>query len=189
MDTVFAEKLNMKHDGMIAATATLFMILLLIVLPVYGDEPLPAPAKYEVFSPNKKYRAELDPREGTKIINVESGKVLRQLPDWYRWAFLADDGEHFVTGYDGLNLIPLDYPKNLVLITFWSKGNKIREITVGDLFPDTRILQRTASHYRWGYIYGIDHDWFLHVKRCDGLEILLDVRTGAKRENVGQSLP
>jgi hypothetical protein len=183
MDTIFCREA--KHDVMIAATVVLFMILLLIVPPVHGDEPLPAPAKHEVLSPNKKLRAELDPREGTKIINVESGRVFWQLPDWYRWAFLADDGEHFVTGYDGLNLIPLDYTKKLVLITFWEKGNKIMEITVGDLFPDTRVLQRTASHYQWGYIYGIDRDGFLHVKKCDGLEILLDVRTGAKREKGG----
>ncbi len=161
------------------------MILLLIAPPVHSDAPLPAPAKHEVLSSNKKFRAELDPREGTKIINVESGRVLWKLPDWYRWAFLGDDGEHFVTGYDGLNLIPLDYTKKLVLITFWEKGNKIKEITVGDFFPDTRILQRTASHYQWGYIYGIDRDGFLQVKRCNGLVFLFNVRTGEKKERVG----
>jgi hypothetical protein len=178
-----------KHDGIIAATVSLFVMLLLIVPPVHSDGPLPAPAKHDVLSQNKKYRAELDPLAGTKIIEVKSGRVSWQLPDWYRWAFLADDGEHFVTGYDGLNLIPFDYPKNLAIITFWKRGNKIKEITVGDIFPDRRILQRTVSHYQWGYMYGIDRDGFLHVKRCDGLEILLDVRTGAIRENAGRSLP
>ncbi len=183
MDTIFCKEA--KHDVMIAAMVVLIMILLWIVPPVHSDEPLSAPAKHEVLSPNKKLRAELDPHEGTKIINVESGRVLWQLPDWYRWAFLADDGEHFVTGYDGLNLIPLDYTMRLVLITFWKKGDKIKEITVGDLFPDTRILQKTASHYHWGYIYGIDRDGCLQVKRCDGLEILFDVKTGARREKGG----
>jgi len=187
METVFCGKA--RHDGMFAVTATLFVMLLLIVPPVHSDGPLPAPAKHDVLSQNKKFRAELDPRVGTKIINVESGRVLWQIPDWYRWVFLGDDGEYLVTGYDGLNLIPLDYTKNLVLITFWKKGNKNKDITVGDLFSDTRILQRTVSHYQWGYIYGIDRNGFLHVKRCDGLEILFDVRTGAKRGNIGQSLP
>jgi hypothetical protein len=179
METAFCRKV--EHNIIITATAVLFVMFLLIVPPVHGDEPLPAPAKHAVLSQNNKFRAELDPHAGIKIINAASGKILWQLPGWYRWAFLADDGEHFVTGYDGLNLIPLDYHKNLVLITFWNKGHKIREITVGDLFPDTRLLRRTASHYNWGYMYGIDRDGFLHVKRCDGLEIFLDVRTGAKR--------
>ncbi len=170
-----------KLNGMIAATACLFMTLLLIVSTVCSDAPLSPPAKHEVLSRNKRFRAELDPREGTTIISMESGNILWKLPDWYRCAFLADDGQHFVTGYDGLNLIPLDYSKKLVLITFWKKGNKIKEITVEDIFPDTRILQRTASHYNWGYMSGIDQDGFLQVKRCDGRVFLFDVRTGAKK--------
>jgi hypothetical protein len=163
-----------------SAILSLFAILMLVPV-VYSDVPLHVPIKYEVLSPNKKFRAEIDPLEGTKITRVESGKVLWKLPDWYRWAFLSDDGEHFVTGYDGLNLIPLDCTKKLVLITFWRKGNKVKEVTVGDLFPDTRILQRTVSHYQWGTIDGIDRDGFLQVRRCDGTKFLFDVRTGAKR--------
>jgi hypothetical protein len=85
-----------------------------------------------------------------------------------------------------LNLIPLDYPKDLVLITFWNDGHKIREIRIGEIFPDERLLKRTASHYDWGYITGIAHDGFLHVKRSDGLEIYYDVKTGNRRERVSQ---
>ncbi len=178
MDVIFRREA--RHDVMMAAIVCFFMILLLIALPVCSDAPLPLPAKHEVLSPNKRFRAELDPREGTKIISVESGTVLWKLPDWYRWAFLADDGEHFVTGYDGLNLIPLEYTRELVLITFWRKHKKIKEITVGDLFPDTGILQRTASHYHWGTIQGIDKDGHLQVERCDGTRFLFDIKTGER---------
>ncbi len=156
--------------------------LLLIAPPSRGDEPLPLPEKYQVLSLNKKFRAELDPREGTRIIHVASSKIMWTLPTWHGWAFLSNDGEHLVTGYDGLNLIPLEYTKKLVLITFWMKDKKTREITVGDLFPDTRILQRTVSHYNWGTINGINPDGYLQVRRCDGTRFLFDVRTGEPKK-------
>jgi hypothetical protein len=60
-----------------------------------------------------------------------------------------------VTGYDGINLIPQNYTKDLVLISFWRRDKKIRDVTVGELFPDTHILRKTISHYNWGLITGI----------------------------------
>ncbi len=105
MDAIFRREA--KHDVMMAAIVCFFMILLLIAFPVCGDAPLPLPAKHEVLSPNKKFRAELDPREGTKIIRLGSGTVPWKLPDWYRWAFLADDGEHFVVRLRGIESDPV----------------------------------------------------------------------------------
>jgi hypothetical protein len=48
---------------------------------------------------------------------------------------------------------------------------------VGELFPNTRILQKTVSHYNWGSIMRITNDMLI-VRRCDGKELRFDVTTG-----------
>jgi hypothetical protein len=145
---------------------------------VSADESLPPPKLHVVESPSKGYVATVDPKSGVAVRAADSRKVLWESPKtWSRSAFLADDGEHFVTGYDGLNLIPVNYTTNLVLITFWKKEQKIRDVTVGDLFPNTKVLVRTVSHYRWGGIQGITNNTLI-VRRCDKKEVKFDVGTG-----------
>lgn len=109
-----------------------------------------------------------------------SGKTVWKAPKiWSRKALLANDGEHFVTGYDGLNLIPVNCTWDFVLITFWRRDEKIRDVTVGELFPDTRVLVRTVSHYQG--IQGIT-DYTLTVRRCDKKEVRFDITTGKVKE-------
>ena len=76
-----------------------------------------------------------------------------------------------------MNLIPQDYTKDLVLITFWRRNTKIREVKVSEMFPDTRILQRTVSHYNWGSITGITNGTLL-VRRCDRKMVMFSATTG-----------
>jgi hypothetical protein len=145
---------------------------------VYSDEPLAPPKTYTIHSPSKKFVATIDPNRGVKVRSADSSKTLWKAPKiWSRSALLADDGEHLVTGYDDLDLIPLDYTKDLVLITFWRRDKKIKDITVGDLFPDTKVLRRTASHYHWGSLKTIT-ETTLTVKLCDNSKVIFDIATG-----------
>jgi|SRR5438105_7692268 len=143
-----------------------------------GDTPLPEPSKVTATSPNGAIRAVSDPKSGTRVEDSKLHKVLWSLPDWHRRLFVADDGKHLVTEYDGLNLIPTDFTDDLVLFTFWSEGRKLREVTVKDFVPDHRILEQTASHYHWGQIDSIDARDRLKVQRADGKTFLFDVTTG-----------
>ena len=158
------------------------LILLCCPLDLQADTPLPPPKRHEVESPSKKYIATVDPKTGVTVRAAGSGKTVWKAPKiWSRRAFLADDGEHLVTGYDGLNLIPVNYTRDLVLITFWRRGERIRDITVGELFPDTKVLVRTVSHYHWGGIQGITGRT-LTVRRCDKKEVRFDITTGKVKE-------
>jgi hypothetical protein len=65
-----------------------------------------------------------------------------------------------------------------VLFSFWREGTRIRDVTIRDFAPDHRIFQRTASHYEWGTIEGIDPRGRLKVNRADGKTFLFDVTTG-----------
>jgi hypothetical protein len=154
------------------------VVAALVVGVAKGDTPLPPPSKVTVTSPNGAIRVVSDPKTGTRVEDVKQHRVLWRLPDWHRAMFVANDGKHLVTEYDGLNLIPTDFTDDLVLLTFWREGRKIREIRVRDLFPDHSILLRTASHYAWGHIEGIDAEGRLRMQRVDGKTFLFDVTTG-----------
>lgn len=92
--------------------------------------------------------------------------------------FLANDGKHAVTGYGGMNLIPRNYDKHMVLITFWREGKKTRDVTLEEIVPRKSILKKTVSHYHWGAIEGIDGKGRLVVKRADEKVLLYDVDSG-----------
>ena len=143
-----------------------------------ADSPLPTPAIVTALSPSGHIRAVSDPKGGTRVEDVKQHKVLWSLPDWHRSLFVADDGRHLVTQYDGLNLLPTDFSDDLVLLTFWREGTKFRRVRVRDLLPDHRILRRTASHYHWGNVHGIDPQGRLKVERADGKIFFFDISTG-----------
>ena len=154
------------------------VVSLLVRGVVRGDMPLPPPSKVTATSPNGRIRAVSEPKAGTHVEDAELHKVLWSLPDWHRSMFIADDGKHLVTEYDGMNLIPTNFTDDLVLLTFWCDGKKIREVTVGDLFPDHGGLVRTVSHYAWRLTIEFDASGRLRVSRVDGKTLLFDVTTG-----------
>ena len=157
-------------------------ILAITISAARGDMPLPPPSKVTVTSPSGRIRAISDPQLGTTVEDTAQQRVLWRMPEWHRAIFVADDGKHVVTEYDGLNLIPIDFSDDLVLLTFWREGSKIREVRVKDLFPDHSLLRRTVSHYTWGEVEGIDEHGRLRVRRIDGTTLLFDVTTGEQRK-------
>jgi hypothetical protein len=158
----------------------LIVIALAVCAPARADTPLPPPRRHIVKSADGTVRAVSDPRTGTQIEAVPGGRILWHLPGWYRSLFVANDGKHLVTGYNGLNLIPREPSDSLVLITFWREGRKIKEVTLSEIVPDRRILKRTASHYFWGHIEGIDGQGPLRVKRADDTIFYFDITSGEK---------
>ena len=82
-----------------------------------ADRSLPPPAKVNAMSPSGRIRAISDPKAGTSVEEVTQHKVLWSIPAWHRRLFVADDGKHLVTQYDGLNLLPTDFTDDLVLLT------------------------------------------------------------------------
>jgi hypothetical protein len=157
--------------------ASTLLVVLLISL-ARGDMPLPPPSKVTFTSSNRRVRAVSDPKSGTSIEDVKQQKILWRLPDWHRKLYVADDGKHVVSEYDGLELIPTDFTDDLVLFTFWSEGKKIRDVTLREFVPDRKILQETASHYYWGRIEGFDPHGRLKAERADGKKFLFDIATG-----------
>jgi hypothetical protein len=158
--------------------ALVAVAILIAVCAARGDTPLPPPATVSAMSPSGRIRAISDPNAGTRVEDVKRHKVLWSLPGWHRRLFVADDGKHLVTQYDGLNLLPTDFSDDLVLLTFWREGRKFRDVRVRDFLPDHHILEHTVSHYYWGTVHGIDAQGRLKVERADGKIFFFDVSTG-----------
>jgi hypothetical protein len=156
---------------------SLIVVFFLASLMSYGDAPLSPPSGYEISSPSSKFFAKVDPKSGVCVYAAGSTNALWTLSKWFRISYLADDGDHFISVYEGGNLIPKDFSKDLPLITFWNRNKKIRDVTVGELFPDTSVLKSTESHYYWGDITRITNT-SLVVTRCDGLIVRMNVTTG-----------
>ena len=143
-----------------------------------ADAPLPPPLLHRVTSPNGQFAVVSDPTAGTRVIETASGKHLWSVPGWFRSVYVSNDGRHVATGYGGLNLIPLDAEDSLEMISFWGSGRKLRAVPLRTIVPDRSILKRTASHYAWGTITGINEGNQLVVTRIDGREFRFSMATG-----------
>ena len=164
------------------ASLLLFILTITIQAGLRADEPLPQPEVKEVWSPNKKFCAVMDPKPmTTTIFRVENdGKRTKSwaMKGWFRVAHLADDGEHLVVGNGGINLLLLNVTKDEPIIEFFKRGELIKTVTLGELLKDQSSLKRTVSHYLWGNYLGLDENGYYVVETVEGRKLLFDVTTG-----------
>lgn len=162
-----------------AALAVVFMSS--VTLEVWADEPLPPPHRHTRCSPSGKACVTSDPEEGTfghLPGAADSGARRWSLSGWHRVMYLADDGEHLVTGHEGINLVPLRKPLGVEILAFWRRGKAVRAYRLSDLVASKKSLQRTASHYRWGSYEGFDAAGDFHVSTVEGVVLVFSPKTG-----------
>ncbi len=146
---------------------------------VMADVPLSPPSTKTVCSANGMVCANTHPQNGVSVFTKEqeSEKLFWIMPGWYRVMFVADDGDHVVTGYDGQNLLSRRDPAEIML-RFWKRGTLIRAVPLKELLSDLESLERTVSHWHWGNYLGIDGDGHMSVKTVDGHLHRYDITTG-----------
>jgi hypothetical protein len=148
-----------------------------------ADEPLANPWPKIVCSANQAFCAVMDPASWTTDVHVgAAGPVRWSMAGWFRLAALSDDGEILVAGYDGMNLLPLDYSPDLVVLTFYRRGAFIAEVTLDQVIDDFAALERTVSHYNWGYYLGFDQAGRYVIETVEGRRIAFDAATGVMVE-------
>jgi len=77
-------------------------------------------------------------------------ETLWTLPGYRSFYALADDCRTLVVIFDGANLLDLDDCKaSTVVFTFYENAREVRQITLGELYPDLTVLERTVSHFNW----------------------------------------
>ena len=136
---------------------------LILCCTALADTPLPPPKVKEIWSSNKQYCAVMDPRQmTTTVYRVEAGDKRSKvwaMYGWYRVADLANDGEHLVAGHPGINLLPLDFTMDDVMIYFFRRGELIRTVPLSELVKNKSALNgppRTFSgEVTWGWTHRI----------------------------------
>lgn len=148
----------------------------------FADAPLPPPSQIAQWSSNRRYVAVADPmRDAVAVYRVEGPNrtELWSISPWQRSFQLADDGEHLVVCYSGLNLLSLDYKPSWTMLTFYRRNALVRTWSLGELVPDLTKLQRTASHYSWGRCVGFDTAGAFQVETVDRGVLKFNAHTGA----------
>jgi hypothetical protein len=148
----------------------------------HADSPLRPPTRQTIWSANRRFFAVMDPDQQITTVyratNERQGERVWSMFGWFRVAGLADDGEHLVAGYDGMNLLPINYNKQQVMLYFFKRGELINHVTLDQLVLDNSKLRRTASHYYWGNYHGIDRAGSYVVDTVEGRMLRFDVTTG-----------
>lgn len=157
-------------------------ILCLITAKSFADAPLPMPKSYRVCNDDISHCANISPDSGAVVYKIEgdtfSAVEAYRIPGWHRDVHLSKDGEYFMSGYGGLNLVSLDANQNTVILTIWKKGKKSHEITLGQILKTMRSLQRTVSHYYWGINEGLTYDGKFKIKTVEERTVLVNPETG-----------
>ena len=141
--------------------AGIFLILVSLGTPVLllGDEPSSAPATETFYSANRRYLAISDVSvEKTFVykINTSGSKTLLwDIPGWFRYIYLSNDGDYLVTDNTG-GLLWKKFGKRDVVLRIFRNGNEIQKYRVTDLIDHIWNLEKTVSHYRWGNIENLD---------------------------------
>ncbi|MEE8507185.1 MAG: hypothetical protein V3S40_13315 [Kiloniellales bacterium] len=164
----------------VLALGPAILALFLAPGPGLADAPLAAPALKTVCSPNGVYCAVMDPN--TSLTRVHragrANETLWSMTGWFRVAALSDDGKHLVTGYDGMNLLPLDYAPDTVVLTFHKRGEVIRRVKLSDVVGDLAKLQPTVSQLYWGHYVGFNETGRYVIETVEGRRLAFDVATG-----------
>src|SRR5579863_4457055 len=111
---------------------TAFLFVGAVCSSTLADTPIPQPEKVIALSPNGSITAISDPVLKTTSIQSSGTKATSwQIPVWSRWLYVANDGKHLVTGYNGsdiggMDVIPRENDGALVLFTFWREGKKVK---------------------------------------------------------------
>lgn len=144
-----------------------------------ADAPLRPPHRYTECAPEARFCVTSDPATGTFAHPAgDETEVLWRIPKWFRTIYLAADPELLVTGFDGVNLVPLESPGEVEILAFWRRGELVRSYRLRELVTDLRSLERTASHFHWGRYQGFDADGHFRLETVEQRTLVFDARTG-----------
>ena len=164
----------LKRSGQLFSS---LMVFWLSGAAALADEPLPPPRDKTICSPSGVYCADI--RVTSKRTTVRKGKrEIWSMPGWFGDAYLADDGEHFVVGYWGYNLLDLKAGPGTTMITFWRRGELVRKVPLSEVITDLSNLTRTASHYSWGHTVGFDSEGRFLVQTVEDRALAFDPKSG-----------
>jgi hypothetical protein len=166
-----------------AVAAALAGIVMLISGDAFSDSPIIAGDEPDmVESKNHQFFAVPSPNGKSTIVyrrRKPHDEELWRMPHWYLTAFLSDDGEYLTTGYPGNNLLDLDCAASTPMLQFYRRGTLVKTVALGEILRSLKSLQRTVSHFAWGFYRGHLSLHTVAVDTLEGNRLSFDVTTGA----------
>lgn len=156
---------------------TVLFALLAMIAAAHADQPAQPPADYTVCSDNGVFCADLRVDPGQTTLR-DGETVLWTLNGWFSDVHVANDGEHFVSGYYGFTLLERGFTADTVMLTIWRRGTLVRAVAISELIDDYDNLVETVSHYLWGRNEGFDDRGRFIVHTVEDRRIAFDVTTG-----------
>jgi hypothetical protein len=155
------------------------LLLLIACGRALADSPLPPPQALTFCSRTGTFCAVSDPVEKiTRISLQRSRKAHWSIPGWHRWMFVSDDGVSVVVGYQGMNLVPRDVAMDEPVLLFYSRGKRVRTVTLGQLYRRKSQLIRTSSHLAWVRSIGFNKANQLVVELVNGNKVAFAAGSG-----------
>ncbi len=163
----------------------IFWLALFFLTPLIAnaDTPMSPPSVQKTWSHNRQFFVVTNPSlNQTQVYDVRNPNKARKMwgmPGYFRKLDLSNDGKNLVAGYDGLNLLQLNYRSTDPLVRFYVSGRLIGVVTVAQLFPSRYRykLVRTVSHYAWGNNKGFDARGRYVVETIDGRTLFYNAAT------------
>jgi len=130
---------------------------------------------------NNFFCASSDPESQTTTIYRRRAGGIKEsiwsMKGYFPVAFVANDGEHLVTGYSSGSVLT-NYRRNPVLISFYEHGRLLNQIRLNDVIRDPSKMPKVEDQYHWGSLLGLNADDHLTIQIYDQSWILFDTKTG-----------
>lgn len=150
---------------------------------VYADAPFLDDDFTRRDSRNKKFFTDAGPRRKSTVVFRQEGHApavrIWEMPGWFRYNFISDDGEYLVTGCDEGDMLPLNYKRDEVVVSFYFRGKFVRAVHLDEIVLDPGNLTRTNSHFLWGIYEGFSGSRQFIVDTYEQRRLIFDVTTGA----------
>ena len=164
----------------------ILFVLMTSALCILADEPLPKPVTYKQYSPNKMYVADVSLETKTITVSLvgqdkRTTEVWR-ISGWFRWVFVANNGQYISIPYNGGNLLARDYKKDEERLRIIKQGKIVKIVKLNELISDYANLRRTVSHYDWGKYLGFNKDNEFILETVEHIWFFINPDTGIIRK-------
>jgi len=136
-----------------------------------------------IDSRNRIFQATPGPdARSTRVFRKTGSRIPQQIwekADWNPVAFLSDDGDYLVAGYDGNNLLAQGHAKSEVMLVFFHRDKVIKTVRLNEIILDQRHLRFTDSGVLWGYYEGFLSAHEFAVDTVEQRRLVYDVTSGA----------
>jgi len=141
----------------------------------------------QIYSPNKRFFAFTDLVRDTTVVYEEilRGNIGKKEERWEtagcrELLAVSDDGECLVTGYRGMDLLPLGRNEDVVMLSFFRLGECVKQVRLKELVPDSSALLRSAYGCSWGAYRGLNDAGHYVVETAGGEEVAFDPKSGER---------